>query len=135
MKQDVLAAQNAVLAKKGNGVNSVCKVHLLASSSTGTTASSLLPDRPLVLSLPAVPFSSESAAEVQEESGSDLKKRKRMLNRRNEVPFDADGVVGNDVIGSNVSHGGDDDMYVTAGPIDDEQVVMAGPDDQACLGK
>ena len=36
MKHDVLAAQNTVLAKKGNGVNSACKVHLLPSSSTCT---------------------------------------------------------------------------------------------------
>jgi hypothetical protein len=106
MKQDVLAAQNAVLAKKGNGVNSACKVHLLPSSSTGTTASSMLPDRPLVLGLPAVPVSTESDAEIQEESGSDLKKRKRMLDRQNELSFAADGTMGNVVIGSNVSHGG-----------------------------
>jgi len=106
MKHDVLAAQNAVNAKKGNGTNSACKVHLLASSSTGTSASSLLPSRPLVLGLPTGPFVTENNEEVQEDSGSELKKRKRMLALQNGEPFVVDGVLGNNVIGTNVSHGG-----------------------------
>jgi len=56
MKHDVLAAQNAVLAKKGNGVTSACKVYLLPSSSIGTSTSSLFLGRQLVLGLPAAPF-------------------------------------------------------------------------------
>jgi hypothetical protein len=91
MRHDVLAAQNAVLAKKGNSVNSACKVHLMPSSCSGTTASNLLPDRPLVLGLPASPFSSESDDDVHEENGSDLKKRKRMLALQNGESFAADG--------------------------------------------
>jgi hypothetical protein len=31
--------------------------------------------------------------------------------------------------------GGDDDMNVMSNPLFDETDVMAGPDDQACLGK
>ncbi|XP_039683024.1 uncharacterized protein [Medicago truncatula] len=56
MRHDVLAAQNAVLVKKGKGAHSACQVHLLPSSSTGTSASNLLPDRPIVLGLPAAPL-------------------------------------------------------------------------------
>jgi len=135
MKQDVLAAQNSMLAKKGNGAVSACKVHLLPSSSTGTSASSLLPGRPLVLGLPAAPFSSDPTDEIPDESGSDLKKRKRMLALQNEEIFAAERDVGNFVIGSNVSHGGDIDMNVFDEPLGDEQVVTAGSDVQACLDK
>ena len=81
-------------------------MHLLPSSSTGTSASSLLPGGPLVLGLPAAPFSSDSTDEIPDESGSDLKKRKRMLALHNEGIFTAEKDVGNFVIGSNVSHGG-----------------------------
>jgi len=93
MRHDVLATQNAVLAKNGNSVNYACKVHLLPSSSTGTTTSNLLPDHPLVLGLPASPFSSESADDVHEENGSDLKKRKCMLALQNGELFAADGEI------------------------------------------
>jgi hypothetical protein len=106
MKHDVLTAQNAVLAKKGNGVLSACNVHLLPSSSTGTSASNLLPDRPIVFGLPAAPFSSDSTAETLEENGSELKKRKRMLTLHNGETVAAGGDMGTFVIGSNVSHGG-----------------------------
>jgi len=92
MKHDVLAAQNAVNAKKGNGSNSACKVHLLLSSSIGTSASSLLSGLPLVLGLPAGPFMAELNEEVQEDNDSELKKRKRMLALQNGEPFAADGV-------------------------------------------
>lgn len=106
MKQDVLAAQTAVYAKRGNDTNSACKVQLLASSSTGTSASSLLPGRPIVLGLPAGPFVTKNNDEVHEDNGSELKKRKRMLALQNGESFAADGVMGNNVIGNNVSHGG-----------------------------
>jgi hypothetical protein len=135
MKQDVIAAQNAAYAKKGNGSNSACKVQLLASSSTGNSASNMLPDRPIVLGLPAVPFETENNEEVHEDIGSDLKKRKRMFNLQNGESFAADGDMGNNVIGTNVSHGGDAEMNVFSNPFFDEQDVMAGPDDQVCLGK
>jgi hypothetical protein len=135
MKHDVLAAQNSMLAKKGNGAISACKMQLLPSSSTGASASGLLPDRTMVLGLPAVPFSSDSSDEIQEEIGSNLKKRKRMLTLQNGETFAAEGDVGNFVIGSNVSHGGDITMNVIADPLGDEQNVMAGPDVQACLDK
>jgi len=135
MKQDVIAAQNSMLIKKGNAAISVCNVHLLPSSSKGTSASSLLPGRPLVLGLPAVPFSSDSNNEAPDESGSDLKKRKRMLALQNEKIFAAEGDVGNFVIGPNVSHGGDIDMHVFDDPLGDEQIVTAGPDAQAFLDK
>jgi len=135
MKQDVLAAQHSMLAKKGNGAISVCQVNLLPSSSTGTSASNLLPSRPLVLGLPTAPFSSDSTDETQDENGSDLKKRKRMLALHNEEIFTVERDVGNFVIGSNVSHGGDIDMDVFAEPLGDEQIVTAGPDVQACLDK
>jgi len=106
MRHDVLAAQNSVLAKRGNCAHPVCKVNLLPSSSTGTSASNLLQDRPLVLGFPAAPYSSESNADANEESGSEAKKRKHMLALQNGEPFVADGDMGNNVIGSNVSHGG-----------------------------
>jgi len=135
MKHDVLAAQNAVLAKKGNGLNSACKVHLLPSSSTGTSTSSLFPGHQVVLGLPASPFPNEINADTQEENGSELKKRKRMRALQNGDTFAAEGDVGNFVIGPNVSHGGDTEMNVTVDPIADEKIVAAGPDDQVCLGK
>jgi hypothetical protein len=135
MQQDVIAAQNAVLAKKGKGASSGPKFHMLASSSTGTSASNLLANRPLVLGLATAPFSSDSNDDILDENGSDLKKRKRMFALQTEETFAAEGAVGNFVIGSNVSHGGDIDMNVIAGPLGDEQVVTAGPDDQACLDK
>ena len=46
--------------------------------------------------------------------------------------FAADGVMGNDVIGSDVSAGGDSEMNVFSNPMYDESNVMAGPDDWAC---
>ena len=112
MRHDVLAAHNSVLAKRGNGAHPVCKVNLLPSSSTGTSTSNLLQDRPLVLGLHAAPCSSESNAEVNEENGSEAKKRKRMLALQNGEPFVSDGDMGNNVITSNVSHGVDVDMNV-----------------------
>jgi hypothetical protein len=66
----------------------------------------MIPDRPVVLGLPAAPFASASADDDIEENGSELKKRKRMLALQNAKPFAADGEMGNVVIGSNVSHGG-----------------------------
>ena len=91
MKQDVIAAQNSVYAKQGNGVNYACKVKLLPSSSTGTMTLRLLPGRPLVLGLPAVPHSNETNDEQQEEIGSESKKRKRLLALQNGESFVADG--------------------------------------------
>jgi len=135
MKQDVLAAQNAMIVKKGNSSNSACKVHLLPSSSTGTSASSLLSARPLVLGLPAGPFVTEHHEAIQADNGSELKKRKRALAIQNGEIDTTDGVVGNNVIGTNVSHGGDVDMNVFSDFLFDEQDVTAGPDDQACLDK
>ena len=88
-----------------------------------------------MLGLPAAPFSNESTTDIHGESGSDLKKRKRMLALQNGETFATEGDVGNIVIGSNVSHGGDVEMNVMADPIADEQIVAAGLDDQACLGK
>lgn len=78
-----------------------------------------------MLGLPAAPFP----------SGSDLKKRKRMLALQNGETFAAEGEMGNYVIGSNVSHGEDIDMNVIAAPLGDEHIVTAGPDVQACLDK
>ena len=81
-------------------------MHLLPSSSTGTSASNLLMDLPLVLRLPADFLSSESNDEMHEEIGLELKKRKCMLTLQNGEPFVADGDMGNFLIRSNVSHGG-----------------------------
>jgi len=62
-----------------------------------------------------------------------LKKRKRVLALQNgNSSFAADGVMGNDVIGSDVSAGGDSEMNVFSNPMYDESNVMAGPDDWAC---
>jgi len=135
MRHDVLTAQNSVLAKRGNGAHAICKVNLLPSSSTGTSASNLLQDRPLVLGLPAAPFSSESDASAHEENGSEAKKRKRMLALQNGEPFAADGEMGNNVIGPNVSHGGDLEMHVVSNPLFAENNVPAGPVDEACPDK
>lgn len=135
MRHDVLAAQNVVFAKKGNDVNFVCQVHLLPSSSTGTSVSNLLPDRPLVLRLPATPLSSDNIDDAHEEIGSELKKWKCMLALQNGEPFAAEGELGNFVIGSNVSQGGDVEMNVIDNHLFAEHDVRPGPDDQACLGK
>jgi len=89
----------------------------------------------LVLGLSAAPYSSESNADANEENGSEAKKRKRMLALQNGEPFAADGDMGNNVIGSNVSHGGDVEMNVISNPLFAENNVTAGPDDEACLGK
>jgi len=106
MRQDVLATQNAVYAKQGNDANSACKVHLLASSSTGISASSMLPGRPLVLGLPAASFLTENNDDMYEDNGSELKKRKCVLALQSGEPLAADGDIGNNLIGTNVSHGG-----------------------------
>jgi len=89
----------------------------------------------VVLGLPAAPFPTEINADTQEDNGSELKKRKRMLALQNGDAFAAEGDVGNFVIGPNVSHGRDTKMNVIVDPIADEQIVVAGPDDQACLDK
>jgi len=108
IKHDVLAAQHATKTKHGAGTSSSCPVLFLPSSSTGNSDSNLLPSRPLVLGLPAAPIANDTGTDTQEEPGSELKKRKRMLALQNGAtsPFAADGGEGNFVIGTNVSHGG-----------------------------
>jgi hypothetical protein len=108
IKHDVLAAQVAAKAKHGSGASGSCQVHLLPSSSTGNSASNLLSDGEFVLGLAAGPFLNAGCEESHDFTGSDLKKRKRMLALQNgeESSFAADGDEGNIVIGTNVSHGG-----------------------------
>lgn len=100
IKHDVLAAQIAAKEKHGAGVNSPCQVHLLSSSSTGNSTSNLLPSRPLVLGLPAAPFRHDNIADSQEQIGSELEKKERVLPLQNCVttPLAADGGEGNVVI-------------------------------------
>ena len=108
IKHDVLAAQHAAKTKHDACISSSCPVLFLPSSSIGNLASNLLPSRPLVLGLPAAPIANDTGTDTQEEPGSELKKRKRMLALQNGAtsPFAADGGEGNFVIGTNVSHGG-----------------------------
>lgn len=108
LKDDLLASQTLAKAKYDAGTNPNCHVQFLHSVSTGTSASNLIAGRPLVLGLPAVPFPTADSEESQDATGSELKKRKRMLALQNgeATSFVADGVEGNFVIGSNVSHGG-----------------------------
>lgn len=58
-----------------------------------------------------------------------------MLAIQNGEPSVAEGELGNFVIRSNVSPGGDVEMNVFDNPLFAEYDVMAGPDEQACLGK
>jgi len=53
IKHDILAAHIAAKAKQGTGASLSCQMHFLPSSSTGNSTLSLLPNRPLVLGLPA----------------------------------------------------------------------------------
>jgi len=100
IKHDVLAAQIAAKEKHGAGVNSPCQVHLLSSSSTGNSTSNLLPSHPLVLGLSAAPFRHDNIADSQEQIGSELEKKERVLPLQNCVttPLAADGGEGNVVI-------------------------------------
>lgn len=83
-----------------------------------------------------VSFLNVDTNDSQDETGSELKKRKRMLALQNgEKSFAADGDEGNDVIGTTVSFGGYVKMNVISNPCFDEKDVTAGSDDQACLGK
>jgi len=137
IKHDVFVAQIAAKAKQVSGANCSCQVHLLPSFSAGNSASNLLTGRSLVLGLPAGPFSNTNGEEFQDDIGSELQKSKRVLGLQNgaTTSFAVDGDEGTIVIGTNVSHGGDIEMNVISNPLFDEQDVMAGPDDQACLGK
>jgi len=58
-----------------------------------------------------------------------------MALQNGDTSFPADGDLGNNVTGTDVSHGGDVEMNVISNPLFDENDVKAGPDDQACLGK
>jgi len=53
IKHDVLVAHITAKAKQGTGASLSCQMHFLPSSSIGNSTSSLLPNRPLVLGLPA----------------------------------------------------------------------------------
>lgn len=142
IKHDVLAAQTAMQAKHDTG-GVGCQIQLLPSSSTRTSASNLHQGHSIVLGLPAAPFTFTGAKHppsegdgILDDAGSELKKRKRVLALQNgESSFAAVGVVGNDVIGTNVSVRGDSAMNVISNPLYDEQNVIAGPDDQVCQGK
>ena len=113
-KVRVITAQTVVQAKNGAGAHANCQVNLLPSSSTGTLASNLVSGRPLVLGLPAASFPLTGAKHSQvdnegahNKAGSELKKRKCVMALQNgESSFAVDGVVGNNVIGTNVSVGG-----------------------------
>ena len=130
IKHDVLASQNAAKAKQGTCASLTCQMHFLPSSSTCNSSSSLLPNRPLVLGLPAASFTHAGCDESHDDTGSELKKRKRMLTLQNgDKSFAADGDLGNTVIGTDVSHGGDVEMNVIFNLLFDENVVKAGPDD------
>jgi len=115
----------------------VVQVHLLPSSSTGNSASNILPNLPLVICLPAAPFPTASNEESQDDTGSELKKRKSMMALQNgeTTSFAADGGEGNNVIGTNFSMGRDVEMNVISNQLFVDKDVMAGHDDQACLGK
>ena len=136
IKHDVLAAHISAKAKQGACASLSCQMHFLPSSSTGNSTSSFLPNRPLVLGLPAASLTHAGSDDSQEDTGSELKKRKQMLALQNgDTSFVADGDLGTNVIGTDVSHGGDVEMNVISNPLFDENDVKEGPDDQACLGK
>ena len=105
IKHGMLAVQTAAQAKQAAGASSSCQIHLLPSSSTATSASNLLQRLQLVLGLPAASFPSTNNEGIYDENGLELKKRKRMLALQNGESL-ADGDMGNDVIGTNVSQGG-----------------------------
>lgn len=83
IKHDLLAAHNAAKAKQGTCASLSCQMHFLPSSSTCNSSSNLLPNRPLVLVLPTVSFQHVRSSESQDEVGSELNKRKRMLGVQN----------------------------------------------------
>jgi len=134
IKHDMLAVQTASQAKHAVGASALCHFQFLASSSSAASASNLIMGRQLVLGLPAAPGPSTINEGTLDETGSELKKRKRMLALQHGDCL-ADGEMGNDVIGAYVSQGGDDEMLVTVNPLFDVETDMAGSDDQACLGK
>jgi len=104
----MLAVQNAAKAKQGTGGSLYGPLHFLPSYSTGNLTSRMLPNRVVVLGLPAIPFTHAGCDESHDDmdTGSELKKRKRMLARQNgDNSFAADGDLGNNVIGTDVSHG------------------------------
>jgi hypothetical protein len=108
LKNDLLAAQNLAKVKHVASDNRTCQVHLLPSVSAGLSASTLITGCPVVLGLPAAPFTSEESEDDQDVTGSELKKRTRMMTLQNGAitSFAADGDGGTFVIGSNVSQGG-----------------------------
>jgi hypothetical protein len=109
IKHDMLAVQTAAKMKQGIGTGFSGKLHYLPSSSTCNSTSSLLSNQPVVLGLPAVPITHVGCDESHDDTdtGSELKKRKRMLNLQNATnTFAAEGELGNNVIGTDVSIGG-----------------------------
>ena len=105
IKHDMLAVQTASHAKQAAGACASGHFQFLASSSSAASASNLLTGRQLVLGLPAAPGPCTTTEDTNNETGSELKKRKRMLALQNGECF-TDGEMGNDVIGAYVSQGG-----------------------------
>jgi len=134
IKHDMLAVQTASRAKQAAGASVLCQFQFLASPSSAPSTSNLLAGHQLVLGLPAAPFPRTNSEGSLDGNGSELKKRKRVLALQHGECLD-DEDMGNDVIGSYVSQGGDDEMFVAVNPLFDAQNDMAGFDDQTFPGK